>query len=84
MKQIILLSLLLLTFSSCKKEEQEDPEFCQCGEVTSLNQDLNQISVKNNCTNHVYTMQLTRDEFMTGNSGGIYKVGDSWCTKLKW
>lgn len=68
----------MIGMTSCKKEEQEDPEFCQCGEVTSINQNLNQLSVKNNCTNNVYTWQLTTDEF------DRYEVGDNWCTESKW
>lgn len=64
MKNICLLSLLLITFTSCSKEEKELYE-CNCGVVQSRNEDDYSVVLKNTCSNNLKTVYLNKLEFDT-------------------
>lgn len=76
MKKIILL-FSILSFFSCKKEEEQLP--CNCGEVVSS--DINSsvgfqytLSVRNECSDNTKIFYVSEYEWMKVYEGDIYCV----------
>jgi len=82
MKKLILVSLVSLTFVSCKKETKDPTPpptgSCYCGEILQMDMSNTSIAVKNNCSGNILYFDIATSQWLD------LQLGEQYCRPQSW
>jgi hypothetical protein len=80
MKKLLFLSLVIISLSSCKKEDVSPQQQCNCGLITSDNVSDYSVVIRNSCSGNEQKFYLQPGDWMNAHVGTDYCITNvqSW------